>query len=420
MHAIEKILARAAGKEIVKTGEIVNCDIDFAEVNDLYLQTILSFDKLQGKVWDNKKVACVFDHYAPASTPKAAKIHKIMRNFAKEQNLHYHFDVNRGVCHQIMAEEGLVRPGIVIIATDSHTTTMGAFGAFGTGVGSTDMAIAMTTGKLWFRVPEVIKVELNGKLREGVTAKDVILCILGDLKADGAVYKAIDFCGSYVEELDVADRMTICNMAVEIGAKTAYMQPNEKVLNYVNARTSYEYKVEETDADFEYAETYTYNVEEIDIKVSVPHSVDNVFDLSSIEEKVFVNQGYIGSCTGGRIEDIQAAYKILDGKKINSDTRLVITPASSEVLKEAVDRGYISSLISSGATIVAPGCGACLGVHCGLLSDGEVCISSTNRNFPGRMGSRDSSIYLSSSAVVAASVLKGYVIDPRELEKEEM
>jgi len=417
MHAIEKIMARAAGKDKVVTGEIVNCAIDFAEINDLYLQTILSFNDIQGKVWDKDKVACVFDHYAPASTPKAANIHKIMREFAREQELTHHFDINRGVCHQIMPEEGLVRPGIVIIATDSHTTTMGAFGAFGTGVGSTDMAIAVDTGKLWFRVPEIIKIELNGKLKEGVSAKDVILHILGDLKADGAVYKGIDFCGTYVEQLGVADRMTICNMAVEIGAKTGYMQPNQEVLDYVDARTPYEYTVETTDEDFEYTETHVYDVSKIDIKLAVPHSVDNVEDLKSLPEKVKVDQGYIGSCTGGRVEDIKAAYDILDGKKINRETRLVITPASSEVLKEATDKGYISSLIDSGATIVAPGCGACLGVHCGLLADGETCISATNRNFPGRMGSRGSSVYLSSPSVVAASVLTGYITDPREVKE---
>ena len=418
MHAIEKILAKAARKDKVVTGEIINCAIDFAQINDLYLQTILSFNEIQGKVWDKDKVACVFDHYAPASTPKAANIHKIMREFAKEQCLTHHFDINRGVCHQIMPEEGIARPGIIIIATDSHTTTMGAFGAFGTGVGSTDMAIAVDTGKLWFRVPEVIKIELNGQVKDGVAAKDIILHILGDLKADGAVYKAIDFCGTYVEQLDVADRMTICNMAVEIGAKTGYMQPNQKVLDYIDARTPYQYTVETTDTDFEYAETHIYDVSMIDIKVAVPSSVDNVKDLKALEEKVDVDQGYIGSCTGGRVEDIKVAYDILDGKKIHKNTRLVITPASSEVLKEAMDKGYISSLISSGATIASPGCGACLGVHCGLLADGETCISATNRNFPGRMGSRQSNVYLGSPAVVAASVLKGCITDPRDLKED--
>ncbi|WP_319203980.1 3-isopropylmalate dehydratase large subunit [uncultured Ilyobacter sp.] len=418
MHAIQKILANAAGKTAVKTGEVLNCDIDFAEINDLYLQTIHSFNDIQGKIFDREKVACVFDHYAPASTPKAANIHKIMRDFSKEQNLKYHFDINRGVCHQIMPEEGLVRPGIIIIATDSHTTTMGAFGAFGTGVGSTDMAIAMDSGKLWFRVPEIIRVELNGELREGVSAKDVILHVLGDLKADGAVYKAVEFAGTYVENLGVSDRMTICNMAVEIGAKTGYMQPNKETLDYIDERTEYEYTVYETDEDFEYDETYTYDVSKIDLKVAVPHSVDNVHDLKDVG-RVKVDQGYIGSCTGGRLQDIKQAFDILDGKKIHENSRLVITPASNEVLEHAVKLGYIGSLIQSGATVAATGCGACLGVHCGLLADGEVCISATNRNFPGRMGSKKSEVYLSSPSVVAASVLKGYITDPRILGEED-
>ena len=417
LHAIEKILSKASGNISVETGEIVNCNIDFAEINDLYLQTIISHKEIEGKVWDKNKVACVFDHYAPASTPKAASIHKQMREFSEANDLTYHFDINEGVCHQIMADKGLVRPGMIIIATDSHTTTMGAFGAFGTGVGSTDMAIAVDTGKLWFRVPEIMEIRLEGSLRPGVTAKDVILHVLGDLKADGAIYKAMDFTGSYVEQLDVSDRMTICNMAVEIGAKTAYMQPNDKVLEHVNSRTDYEYEVVHSDVGYEYAETHVYDVSQLDIKVAVPHSVDNVFDLTGVlSEKITVNQGYIGSCTGGRLQDIKQAYDIIKGNKISKKSRLVITPASKEVYQQATDLGYISELLRAGATIVAPGCGACLGVHCGLLADGEVCVSSTNRNFPGRMGSKLASIYLASPKVVAASVLYGHLVDPRTIE----
>ena len=416
-HAIEKILSKASGNTTVETGEIVNCDIDFAEINDLYLQTILSHEEIDGKVWDKTKVACVFDHYAPASTPKAANIHSRMREFANKNELKYHFDINEGVCHQIMADHGLVRPGAIIIATDSHTTTMGAFGAFGTGVGSTDMALAIDSGKLWFRVPEVIEVRLDGELKPHVSAKDVILHVLGHLKADGAIYKAIDFTGSYIEQLDVSDRMTMCNMAVEIGAKTAYMQPNDKVLDYVNSRTEYTYEVFYTDEGYEYSEQHFFDVSEIDIKVAVPHSVDNVVNLSEVvDNKIKVNQGYVGSCTGGRLQDIKEAFDIIKGNKINKNSRLVITPASKEVYQKALELGYISELLRAGATIVAPGCGACLGVHCGLLADGEVCVSSTNRNFPGRMGSKQASIYLASPKVVAASVLYGHLVDPRMTE----
>lgn len=419
MHAIEKILANAAGKERVETGEIVNCRIDFAEINDLYLQTVYSFYEMGGeKVWDNEKAAFVFDHYSPAPTIKTAQIHKEMRAFMKEQNLKYHFDINKGVCHQVMPEAGVVWPGMILVATDSHTTTHGAFGAFGTGLGATDMATVLISGELWFRVPEIINIEINGSLGRGVYAKDVILHILGELKADAAVYKAIEFSGTYVEELGVAERMTICNMAVEMGAKTAYMKPNDKILDYINDRTGREYTIHETDDDFEYNEKHVFDITDLSPQMAVPHSVDNVLPIEEVE-KVKVDQAFIGSCTGGRLEDLQAAYEILDGKKVHEDVRLVIIPASDEVYKRAVEAGYITSLMTAGATFSAPGCGPCLGTHAGLLADGEVCVSATNRNFPGRMGSTGGQIYLSSPAGVAAAALVGYITDTRELMGED-
>ncbi|AEE92411.1 3-isopropylmalate dehydratase large subunit 1 [Tepidanaerobacter acetatoxydans Re1] len=418
MHAIEKILAKAAGKDEVHAGEIVNCRIDFAEINDLYLQTIYSFYEMGGeKVWDKDKVAFVFDHYSPAPTINSAQIHKEMRQFAKEQGFAHHFDINTGVCHQVLAESGIVWPGMILVATDSHTTTHGAFGAFGTGIGATDMATVLISGELWFRVPEVIKIEINGQLQEGVYAKDVILHIIGKLKADAAVYKAIEFCGNYIENLDVADRMTICNMAVEMGAKTAYMKPNDKVFEYLSTRMNEEFVIEETDLDYDYSETYVFDVSKLSPQLAVPHSVDNVYSIENVD-KVKINQAFIGSCTGGRIEDIEAAFKILNGKKIHPDTRLIIIPASTEVFQHAMKLGYIQSLVKAGATFASPGCGPCLGVHEGLLTEGEVCISATNRNFPGRMGSTGAKIYLASPACVAASALEGKITDPRELLKE--
>lgn len=418
MHAIEKILARAAGRERVVAGEIVNCKIDFAEVNDLYLQTVYSFYEMGGKkVWDREKVTFVFDHYSPAPTIKTAQIHKEMRDFAKEQNLKYHFDINTGVCHQVMPEAGVVWPGMILVATDSHTTTHGAFGAFGTGLGATDMATVLISGELWFRVPEVIKIEINGQLQKGVYAKDVILHILGKLKSDAAVYKAVEFSGSYVDALGVADRMTICNMAVEMGAKTAYMKPNDKVLEYLNRRTSQKFIIDETDGDFEYQEIHSFDVNTLAPQLAVPHSVDNVLSIDEVQ-RIKVDQGFIGSCTGGRLEDLEAAYLILHGKKIHPNTRLIIIPASTEVFQEAMSLGYIQSLINSGATFASPGCGPCLGTHAGLLAEGEVCITATNRNFPGRMGSTGAQIYLGSPASVAAAVLAGEISDPRKLGEE--
>ncbi len=415
MHAIEKIMAKNSGQSIVRTGEIVNARIDFAEINDLYLQTVYSFREIGGKkVWDKDRVAFVFDHYAPCPTVKTAQNHKEMRQFRDENELTYHFDTNSGVCHQVMAEAGVVYPGMIVVATDSHTTTHGAFGALGTGVGATDMACILKTGELWMRVPEIIEIRLEGKTRPGVYAKDVILHVLGQIRADGAVYKCIDFTGSYVESLGVPERMTVCNMAVEMGAKTAYMQPNQAVLDYVAQRAVRPWQVETTDPDFVYAEQYVFDVSELTPQLACPSSVENVHPLPEVLEQgaVRIDQGYIGSCTNGRAEDIEIVAKILKGKQIAPWVRLMIVPASREVLRWCMDRGYIQDLIDAGATLVSPGCAACLGTHEGVLAPGEVCITCTNRNFPGRMGSNKASIYLGSPATVAASVLNGYITDP--------
>ena len=417
MHAIEKILMKNSGKSSIHTGEIVNAKIDFAEINDLYLQTVLSFYEMGGdKVWDNTRCAFVFDHYAPCPDIKSAENHKAMREFAVKNNLKYHFDINTGVCHQVLAEAGLIYPGMIVVETDSHTTTQGAFGAMGTGCGATDMATILLTGELWFRVPEIIEVRLEGGAPKGVFPKDVILSVLGKIRADGAVYKAIDFTGSYVEGLNVAGRMTICNMAVEMGAKTAYMQPNSDVMDWVNKRAVRPFEVQFTDKGYKYAESYIFDVSTLEPELSCPNSVENVHTLRSVisQGEVKLNQGYIGSCTGGRAEDIAVAAKILKGRHIPEYTRLVVIPASREVMLECIAKGYITDLMNAGVTISTPGCGACLGAHEGILAPGEVCITSTNRNFPGRMGSTEAQMYLASPATVAASLLNGRITDPRE------
>lgn len=416
MHAIEKILARNSGKAQVSTGEIVTAKIDFAEINDLYLQTVYSFYEMGGeKVWDNTRCAFVFDHYAPAPTIKSAANHREMREFAQKNNLKYHFDTNCGVCHQVMPEAGVIYPGMIVVATDSHTTTHGAFGALGTGCGATDMACILMTGELWMRVPEIIEVRLEGETQPGVYPKDVILHVLGRIKADGAVYKAIDFTGSYVESLGVPGRMTICNMAVEMGAKTAYMQPNQAVLDYVKDLAVRPYEVVTTDPDFQYEESYVIDVSRLGPQLSCPHSVDNVNSLSDVVAagEVRLDQGYIGSCTGGRVEDLAEAARILRGRHIPPYTRLVVVPASAAVMQDCMERGIIQALMAAGATVTTPGCGACLGAHEGCIAPGETCISSTNRNFPGRMGSTGAGIYLASPATVAASILNGKITDPR-------
>ena len=416
MHAIEKILAKNSGRTELHAGEIVVAKEDFAEINDLYLQTIYSFYEMGGeKVWDSERAAFVFDHYAPAPDMKSAENHGKMREFAKKNHLRFHFDTNCGVCHQVMPEAGVIYPGMIVVATDSHTTTHGAFGAMGTGCGATDMATILMTGELWFRVPEIIEIRLEGETPKGVYPKDVILHVLGKLKADGAVYKAIDFTGSYVEQLGVSGRMVICNMAVEMGAKTAYMQPNQAVLDYVASRAIRSYEVQQTDPDFVYEEQYVFDVSDLEPQLACPHSVDQVAPLSDVvqEKEVRLDQGYIGSCTGGRVEDLAVAAKILDGKHIPEYTRLIVVPASAEVMQTCMEKGYIQSLMRAGATITTPGCGACLGAHEGILAPGETCITTTNRNFPGRMGAVDAQIYLASPATVAASILNGRITDPR-------
>lgn len=413
MHALEKILASHAGRETVETGEIVNCRVDMAEVNDLYLQVIKSFHEMGGtKVKDPNAVAFVLDHYAPAPTIQSAANQKAMREFVREQGIKYLFDVNAGVCHQVMPEAGIVWPGMILVATDSHTTTHGAFGALGTGVGATDLATILLTGELWFRVPEIIRINIFGKLNKGVMAKDVILHIIGSLKQDVAVYKAIEYAGPTVEELSLAGRMVLCNMAVEMGAKTSYIQPDEKTLEYVRARTDRAFTVYTTDPDYHYAAEYDFDVSTLEPQVAAPHSIDNVVPVSEVEG-VEVDQVFIGTCTGGRLEDIEAAARILAGKKINPRCRLIIIPASTEVLREANKAGYVDILLEAGATFATPGCGPCLGAHCGVLAPGEVCVTTSSRNFPGRMGSREASIYSASPATAAATALEGKIVDPR-------
>ena len=415
MHALEKILAKNSGNASVSAGQIINARVDFAEINDLYLQTVYSFREMGGKkVWDRNRAAFVFDHYAPAPTIQSAKIHAEMREFAIEQQLTHHFDINAGVCHQVMPEAGLVYPGMILVATDSHTTTHGAFGAFGTGVGATDMATILMSGELWFRVPEILEIRLEGTPQPGVYPKDVILHVLGKIKADGAVYKGVDFTGGYVERLDVPGRMAICNMAVEMGAKTAYMQPNQAVLDYVSPRAVESFEVMTTDPDFKYVESHVFDISSLSPQLAVPHSVDNVRPIDEVD-RVAVNQGFIGTCTGGRVEDIAVAASILRGKKIPKYVRLVVIPASDKVMRECMDKGYIKDLMDAGATFSTPGCGPCLGAHEGVIAPGEVCVTASNRNFPGRMGSTGADIYLASPATVAASVLNGRITDPRTL-----
>ena len=363
------------------------------------------------KVWDADKVVMFFDHYAPCATIKQAENHKNFRKFCFEQGIEKLMDIDAGVCHQVLADHGLVHPGEIVVVTDSHTTTHGAFGAFSTGVGATDLATILITGKLWFMVPEIIKINLVGKLPKGVYAKDIILHIIGDLGADYGVYKAVEFAGPVLKELSVSERMCMCNLTTEMGCKASYIQPDEITMEYLNNYVTRPYTIYHTDEDFVYAEELTYDVSKIMPQVAAPHSVDNVFELEDYAGTV-IDEAYLGSCTGGRLEDIAVAAKILGGKHLPKACRMIVNPASKKVLEEAMALGYIKALMDAGACITAPGCGACLGVHQGMLTAGEVCISSTNRNFPGRMGHVEAKIFLASPAAVAASALNGKITDP--------
>ena len=413
MHALEKILAKKAGKDSVTTGDIINCVVDRAGINDLYLQTARSFHEIGGKkVPLPEKVVMFMDHYAPASTITQADNQKQFREFCRAQKAGHIMDINEGVCHQVLADKGMSFPGQLIVITDSHTTTHGAFGAFSTGVGATDMATILATGKLWFRVPEIMRIRITGTLVKGVYAKDVILHIIGTLGADYAVYKGVEFCGPVVEGWSVSERMALCNMTTEMGAKCSYIQPDAVTFDYLQSIGVTEYEVVTTDANFVYSEELVFDVTNMGPQLAAPSSVDN---LARIEEHLgrHIDQAYIGSCTGGRLADIAVAAAILGGKKIPDTVRLIIVPSSKKVLLDAIDKGYFQTLVKAGATFVTPSCAACLGTHQGVLAPGETCISATNRNFPGRMGSTSASLFLASPATVAASALEGRIADPR-------
>ena len=420
MHPLHQILARAAGREKVKPGEFVVAKVDLAEINDLYLQVLLSFKEMGGdKVWDPQKITFVMDHYAPAPTIKAAENQGKMREFAKEQGIKHFFDINRGVCHQVMPEEGLVWPGMMLVATDSHTTTHGAFGAFSTGIGATDMAAVLLTGEIWFRVPEIIKINIRGKIGKGIMAKDIILYIISQLGTDIALYKAIEFDGEVVNEMSLDERLVLCNMSVEMGAKATYIKPDKKVWDYLSqvkhqkVRKDMSIKQLDGKENEVYESVYNFDISRLEPQIALPNRVDKVVPVSQVIGEP-IHQAFIGTCTGGRINDIKTAAEIIKGKKIPSWVRLLIIPASSQILKKCIDLGYIQILLDSGATLATPSCGPCLGAHEGVLAPGENCISTSSRNFPGRMGSTDAKIFLSSPATVAASALKGEIVDPRE------
>jgi 3-isopropylmalate/(R)-2-methylmalate dehydratase large subunit len=420
MNLSEKILAKASGKNTVNTGEIVDAKVDMVMVHDLTGPLAVEAFKRIGinHVWDNKKVVIILDHQVPAESVKAAELHKMLRKFAKEQGIRF-YDVGKGgICHQVMPEKGHVIPGTLMVGADSHTCTYGALGAFATGIGSTEAAAVFATGKIWLRVPEAIKINVQGCFRKYVTPKDLILTIIGKVGAGGATYKSIEFAGSTIREMSMAGRMTLCNMTVEMGAKNGIIEPDEITRKFLEGRTAKpltSFENLKSDADAVYEKVMEFDVTSLESQVACPSSVDNVKPVSELSG-VPVEQAFIGSCTNGRIEDLRLAAQILKGKRVKNDVRALVIPASQEVYLQAVKEGLIEIFTDAGALVCGSACGPCLGGHIGLLAAGEVCVSTSNRNFIGRMGSNEASVYLASPATVAASALTGRITDPREVE----
>ncbi|MEM1538833.1 MAG: homoaconitase large subunit [Candidatus Bathyarchaeia archaeon] len=413
MNITQKILAQASGRKEVAPKEIVEAKVDVVMVNDLTGPLAVEAFKKIGvpRVWDNKKIVIILDHLAPANSEKAAELHRIMRNFAWEQGIEGFYDVGEGVCHQVMVEKGYVKPGSLIVGADSHTCMYGALGAFATGIGSTEAAAVFASGSIWLKVPEAIKINVDGTFKRLVTPKDLILHIIGEIGADGAIYKSIEFSGTAIRHMSVDGRMTICNMVVEMGAKNGIVEPDETTLNYLNIRNV---ELLKSDPNADYEEVLEVDAAGLEPQVACPHSVDNVKSVREVSG-LEVDQAFIGSCTNGRIEDLRLAAQILRGKRVSKRTRLLVIPASREVYLQALREGLIEVFLKAGAVVCNPTCGPCIGGHLGILAAGEVCISSSNRNFIGRMGSTKAHVYLASPATVAASAIAGKITDPRDL-----
>lgn len=411
----EKALGKSAGYEVT-ANQVVTVEPDWCMSHDNAGPVSRTFKKIGVKnVWNPDKIVIIFDHAVPAALSDHALNHKDAREFAAEQGIKNFYDVmsDGGVCHQKMCEEGYALPGLVIIGSDSHTCTYGAYGAFGAGIGRTEMAAAWATGQIWLKVPESIKINVSGNFKPGVAAKDFILKVIGDLKADGADYMSVEFHGEGIENMSIAERMTICNMGVEFGAKTAVCKPDKKVLDAIkeNAKCA-DWEPLWADDDAVYAAEYSYDLGELVPAVAKPHTVDNYAPVSEVIGTK-VHEAFLGSCTNGRIEDLRQAAEVLRGKKVA--VRTVVTPASWKIYRQAMKEGLIDTLLDAGCIVCNPGCGACVGNHQGILAPGETAISTANRNFKGRMGDKDSLIYLGSAYTVAASALKGEITDPREV-----
>ena len=416
MTMTEKILAAHAGCEKVEPGQLIRAKVDFLLANDITgPQAIPEFEKIGRPVFDPDKIALIPDHFIPNKDIKSAEQAKALRDFARQHNITHYVEVGRmGIEHVLLPEMGWVRPGEVIIGADSHTCTYGAIGAFATGVGGTDLGASMATGDTWFKVPSTIKVELTGSLPEWVSGKDVILTLIGRIGVDGARYQALEFTGPGVASLSMADRFTISNMAIEAGGKNGIFPVDEKTVEYLKARTDHPYTVYTADPDAVYAREVKIDLSSRRPVVALPHLPENVKAVADLPE-TRIDQAVIGSCTNGRIDDLEQAAKIIAGRKIHPAVRAIIIPGTQEVYMEAMKRGFIAQFIEAGAVVSTPTCGPCLGGYMGILAAGERCVSTTNRNFRGRMGHVDSEVYLASPAVAAASAILGRIAEPKEV-----
>jgi len=411
----EKIFSQASGRDAYAR-DVVIAKIDSAMAHDgTALLAIEAFEEMGGKkLWDPRQVFLVLDHVAPSATENFSMVHKRMREFAHIHGANF-FEVGSGNCHQLMVESGFVQPGAVAVGADSHTCTYGGLGAFATGIGSTEMAAVFLSGKLWFKVPETVSVTFEGSLPHMVTAKDVILGTIGEIGADGATYQAIEFQGLTIKQMSIDGRLTLCNMAVEMGAKTGIVEPDRKTIEYLaNMRLEAE-KTLVSDKDAEYSRRFEFDASRLEPQVSCPHYVDNVRPVGAVEG-VRVDQVFLGTCTNGRLEDLRLAAAILKDEKVEKGVRMIVVPASRSIYLRAMKEGLIEVFLNSGCVVCNPGCGPCVGAHQGLLAPGEVCASTSNRNFRGRMGSMDAEIYLVSPATAAATAIKGEITDPRRLQ----
>jgi len=409
----QKILAAHAGKEFVEPGELVSAKVDVLLANDITAPlAIREFERIGVQVFDPAAVVMVPDHFTPNKDIKSAEQAKVVRDFARRHGLPYYYEVGRmGIEHCLLPEQGLVVPGDVIIGADSHTCTYGALGAFATGVGSTDLAAAMALGETWFKVPESLKFVFAGRPGPWVGGKDLILYAIGQIGVEGALYCAMEFTGPVIDGLSMDGRFTICNMAVEAGAKNGIIPPDEKTEAYVQGRGQRPYKLFKSDPDAAYKKVYKYDVTDLEPCVAFPHSPDNVRPVSEAAD-VKIDQVVIGSCTNGRLEDLRVAAKVLGGRQVHKDVRLIIIPCTQEIYRQALKEGLIETFIAAGAAVSTPTCGPCLGGHMGVLAKGERAVATTNRNFIGRMGHPESEVYLANPAVAAASAIAGWIVSP--------